>query len=169
MNKDTSHKTGTANLYIFGAVMTFIMLALLVMEWGLDGWLLKTIDNKWAGIRQDIPRRLSVVTGEPDYLYSFGKYINKYGDDRITIAAIDEHTTQKYGWPFKRKNYSALMEKLDKLGVKAIGMAVILFDPDRDNPASDQKFADTVKRTAKVVNLLALDINTREEIGRAHV
>ena len=162
MNKTTSTKTSAAGLYIFGAVLTFIMILLFFLEWGMDGWLLKAVDNKWSDIRQDLPLRLSWVTGKPSYQFAFGKYINKYGDDRITIAAIDEHTTQKYGWPFKRKYYSALMDKLDKLGVKAVGMDVVLFDPDRDDPTSDQKFADSVKRSGKVVNLLAVDVNTHE-------
>ena len=160
MKKNKVRKTGGKSLYVFAAVLTSCMIFALLLEWGLDGWWLKTIDNKWSDIRQDIPRLMSSFTGSPSYLFSFGKYINKYGDDKIAIVAIDEHTTEKYGWPFKRRYYSVLVDKLDKLGVKAIGMDVILFDPDRDDPASDRRFAESVKRSGKVVNLLAVDINT---------
>lgn len=118
----------------------------------------KSFDNKWSDLRLIFPMYLSIpFTPDGDYTFLFGKYVNKAPDEKITITAIDEYTVERYGFPFKRRYYGQVIDRLTALGVKAIGVDVMFFEPDRDDPSNDARFLDAVARAGNVVNLFAVD------------
>ncbi len=147
-NKEVAGKAGKT-LYIFGVVFSIFMLLNMGLNSFLRGWWIRALDNKWAETRQWLPNMLPTEDGK-DFIDNFGKYYNHRSDDRIFIAAIDENTVDKMGYPFKRKHYATLIDKLSQLGVKAIGIDVTLTDPDKDDPASDAKMSEAVKRAGNV-------------------
>ena len=117
----------------------------------------RRIDYSWDHFIVNLPEGLSFFDFSNDVVsptFLFGKYINKGPNPKVTITAIDELTVQRYGWPMKRRYYGELVDKLSKLGVKSIGVDVLLFDPDRDNPENDRKYVEAVARAGNVVNLI---------------
>ncbi len=147
--KPNSSKTGKT-LYIFGVAFSLFVLLSIPIESTLNGgWWIRPLDNKWADKRMWLPNLFS-GDEEEDFVGSFGKYYNHQGDERIFVAAIDEHTVAKMGYPFKRRHYGTLIDKLNKLGVKAVGVDVTLTDPDKDAPDSDRTMAEAVKRGGNV-------------------
>ncbi|HOW89295.1 MAG TPA: adenylate/guanylate cyclase domain-containing protein [Elusimicrobiales bacterium] len=153
MKNTVAKKQGFLSLKIIVAVFSVVWLFLVqVMS------VTESYDNKWSDARRQFPKNLSVLfTSAEDFTFSFGKYINKPADEKITISAIDDHTVGKYGFPFKRKYYGLLIDRLNKLGVKAIGVDVMFFEPDRDDPSNDERFLASVSRAGNVVNLFAID------------
>jgi adenylate cyclase len=148
-NVGHSSKTGKI-IYVFGILFSCFLLFSLLFDSLLNGgWWIRPLDNKWADTRMWLPNWF-VPDDEKDFVGSFGKYYNHLADDRIFIAAIDEQTVAKMGYPFKRKHYGTLVEKLDKLGVKAVGIDVTLSDSDREDAASDKLMSAAVAKAGKV-------------------
>ena len=94
--------------------------------------------------------------------YLYGKYIIKPANPKITITAIDELTIERYGWPLKRRYYGELVDKLNKLGAKAIVFDVILSQTDSDNPEDNRPYVQAVARAGNVVNLVHVDADTEQ-------
>ncbi|MEK7722481.1 MAG: CHASE2 domain-containing protein, partial [Elusimicrobiota bacterium] len=94
---------------------------------------------------------------EKDFVGSFGKYYNRLADERIFIAAIDEQTVDMMGYPFKRKHYATLLDKLSKMGIKAVGIDVTLSDSDREDLSSDKKMSDAVRKAGNVSVLIYIN------------
>jgi adenylate cyclase len=152
MNTNTAApKAGSGRgIYIFGVIFTiFILMSLLLDSVLRGGWWMRSLDNKWSDIRMWAPNWVA-GSEEKDFVGSFGKYYNHLADERIFIAAIDEHTVAKMGYPFKRKYYGQLISKLNSLGVKSIGVDVTLTDPDRDMPDSDRQMSEAVRKAGNV-------------------
>ena len=163
MKQQTKTASGKKALYWFGSAFSMVMLfSILLNAWLTKGFWIRPIENKWADIRIFMPQYLSIFQEEPGFTSSIGKYYNRKADDRISIAAIDEYTVKELGYPFKRKHYATLIEKLNKAGVKAIGIDVILADSDRDDNASDQKLVDIVRKAGDVSILVYVDPQTGE-------
>ncbi len=144
-------------LYGFCSFFTlFILLSFTFNAWLTTGWWIRTLDNKWSDFRRTLPALIALdFEGNP--MAGFGKYFNHRADERISIAAIDEATVKKFGYPFQRKYYATLIEKLNKAGVKSIGVDVFVFDSDRDNKASDQAMVDAVRKAGNISILVAVD------------
>jgi signal transduction histidine kinase/CHASE2 domain-containing sensor protein/CheY-like chemotaxis protein len=54
---------------------------------------------------------------------------------RIVIVDFDEETLTRYGqWPWPRNRLSHLLQKINDLGPKSIGLDLILSEPDRTSP-----------------------------------
>ena len=161
---DKTKKAGNFKIYLG----TFIFSVL----WGLFCILNLTrgLNYSWDNFVSKFPERLDTVysifsgsdSGKSPYAFLFGRYINKPGNPKITITAIDDYTVKKYGYPFKHRYYAILAEKLKAMGVKAIGMDVTLFNPDKDEPSNDRRFAEAVAKTGIVVNLVAVNPDTWE-------
>ena len=150
---EKKEKSGKRALYTFAVVFSLVWLILAQV---MDA--VKSFDNKWSDARKIFPMYLSVpFTKDGSYSFLFGKYINRPASEKITITAIDDYTVDKYGYPFKRKYYGQLIDNLKKLGVKAIGMDVMFFEPDRDFPENDKKFLSSSDKAGNVVNLLAIE------------
>ncbi|MGG1518347.1 adenylate/guanylate cyclase domain-containing protein [Paenibacillus oryzisoli] len=78
-------------------------------------------------------------------------------DDRIKIVKIDEKSLAAIGkFPWDRKVYAQLIEKLEQSGAAAIGIDVVLAEPSKD-PADDKALADVLAKYANVI--LPIQIN----------
>lgn len=72
--------------------------------------------------------------------------------DDIVLVVIDDKSTAKYRWPWKRELYAKIFEYLtDYCDTKLIGFDAIVANLDKDNPQSDKEFFNTVKKTDKLV------------------
>lgn len=72
--------------------------------------------------------------------------------DDIVLVVIDDKSTAKYRWPWKRELYAQIFEYLnDYCDTKLIGFDAIVANLDKDNPQSDKEFFDTVKKTSNLV------------------
>ncbi len=123
----------------------------------------RRLDYSWDYFVVNLPQMLSffdpsVKEVSPEYIY--GKYVNRAPNPKITITALDELTLSKYGWPIKRRFYGELVDRLNKLGVKSIGVDIILAEPDRDNPENDRAYVEAAARAGNVVNLTFVDPDT---------
>jgi class 3 adenylate cyclase len=153
-----SNVPGNKKLYISVAIFAVVWLFLVQV---LD--VTKQFENNWGDFRVRLPENLSLVfTAKLNGSFLFGKYINKQPDPRISIVALDEATLAKYGWPIERRYYGELVTKLNRLGVKSIGVDVLIFEPDRRTPENDRKYLEAVWQSKNVVNLVGVDINTWE-------
>ncbi|MCX5797879.1 MAG: CHASE2 domain-containing protein [Elusimicrobia bacterium] len=84
------------------------------------------------------------------------------GDPRIILAAIDEETGQKYGFPLPREVHARLLDKLKTYGVKTAAFDVMFFEP---RPGDAQLEAST-RRFGHVIHLFAFSEKDVEVPGR---
>lgn len=74
------------------------------------------------------------------------------GSEDIVIITIDDKSLERIRWPWKRELYNNIFEYLDKYTMaKLIGFDAIIVTPDLENPESDKKFFNEVKRVNKLV------------------
>lgn len=155
-------KAGYLNTYLLTFAFSAVWMLIAVI-----GELTHQADYGWDHFIVNLPSKIHTVTpligGEPD-TFLFGKYINKPSSDNVTITAIDADTFNKYGYPFKRRIYGSVIEKLKALGVKAVGMDVMFFEPDREDPNNDRLFAEACARAGNVVNLTTIEFKTRKPV-----
>ena len=72
--------------------------------------------------------------------------------DDIVLVVIDDKSTAKYRWPWKRELYAKIFEYLkDYCDTELIGFDAIVTNIDKDNPQSDKLFFNTVKNTNNLV------------------
>ena len=161
MNKETASKVkgpGNKKLYIGTAVFSLLWLFVSVIF-----PVTRRIDYTWDHFIVNLPEAMSFFDFSTDVLshtFLFGKYINKPSNPKITITAIDELTFERYGWPLKRKYYGEVVDKLVKLGAKAIVFDVILAKTERDNPEDNNQFVAAVARAGNVATLIHVDADT---------
>ncbi|MBI5239855.1 MAG: adenylate/guanylate cyclase domain-containing protein [Elusimicrobia bacterium] len=68
-------------------------------------------------------------------------------DPRIILAAVDEETGKKYGFPLPRVVYAQLLDKLKGYGVKAVTFDVLFFEKregDAELDAATRRFGNVV-------------------------
>src|SRR3989338_675823 len=163
--KKTTHGASSKFVLIFGFVFTGLITITLLYQWAnpSGGWL-RGINSAWVNFRLNSPAYLAVVFKDEAgaYDYSFGKLINKPGDPRIIIAAIDSHTLNSLGYPFPRKYYGKMIENLNKLGVKSIVMDVFTVDPDRAGPESELAYVQAVAKAGNVSSIIDWDRNNKK-------
>ncbi|CAB3810914.1 CHASE2 domain-containing protein [Paraburkholderia fynbosensis] len=71
---------------------------------------------------------------------------------KIVLIAIDGASTKALGgWPVKRADYAALIDRLTAAGVAAIGLDVAMTHPARILPAGDAWLASAIRRNGRVV------------------
>ncbi|MCM2266845.1 MAG: adenylate/guanylate cyclase domain-containing protein [Elusimicrobiales bacterium] len=160
MNKK-SHENKKV-IYLFGVSLSILMMFGMAFESFMPrGGFLRSLNEAWSDFRVNSPLLVyALFSGKEDknpFTYSFGSLINKPGDPRIVIAAIDNHTLNNLGYPFQRKYYGAMIENLNRLGAKVIIMDVFTVDPDRSHPESDAEYIRAVKRAGNVVSSMAYD------------
>lgn len=67
----------------------------------------------------------------------------------VVIVAIDDNSLAALGrWPWRRELHAQLLERLTQAGVGAVGMDMILSEPD---PAGDPAFAQALRAQGRVV------------------
>jgi signal transduction histidine kinase/CHASE2 domain-containing sensor protein len=71
---------------------------------------------------------------------------------KIVLIAIDAASAKALGgWPVKRADYAALIDRLTEAGVAAVGLDVALTHPGRILPAGDAWLARAAERNGRVV------------------
>lgn len=97
--------------------------------------------------------RLSRLTTSPD----------------IVIVAIDDKSLTEIGrWPWRRAFHAALLDRITAAGPRAVGLDLILVEPDREQTADDALLGDAIARNGKVVlPLMLLDNRGTGRLTRA--
>jgi len=88
-----------------------------------------------------------------DRLFKLRQASLKTGDPRIIIAAADEETGNRYGFPLPRRVYAQLLDKLKAYGVKTVAFDVMFFDPRE----GDRELAEATRRFKRVVHLFSFE------------
>ena len=79
--------------------------------------------------------------------FSFDTSKNIYGHDDIILVLIDNKTDEKYRWPWKRELNCKLFGYFKEYAQpKVVVHDSILMTLDRDNPNSDKKYFDLIKK-----------------------
>ena len=69
----------------------------------------------------------------------------------VLIVGIDEYSLREVGrWPWDRRIHAQVINQLEEQGARAVLMDLILSEPDRSRPESDQALAEAI-------HLLALE------------
>lgn len=76
----------------------------------------------------------------------FDKYKKVHGSDDIVLVVIDSKSIEKHRWPWKRELYGDVFEFLNYSKSKIIIHDAIITSLDKDNPASDKKYFDTIRK-----------------------
>lgn len=70
-----------------------------------------------------------------------------YGHDNVVLVVVDAKSAEKYRWPWKRELYCDILEYFSKYASeKVIVDDSILITLDKDNPQSDAKYFDAIKK-----------------------
>lgn len=87
-----------------------------------------------------------------------------YGSDDIVLVVIDDKTVEKHRWPWKREKYGEIFEYfLNYAHPKAIMYDAIIVTKDLDNPESDKKFFNIIKKFNNLTVGFMPDINPWSE------
>lgn len=77
----------------------------------------------------------------------FDKNKQVYGNGDIVLVVIDDKTVEKYRWPWKREINCKIFEYFLKYAEPAVVVHdSIITTLDKDNPNSDKKFFETIKK-----------------------
>ena len=79
---------------------------------------------------------------------------------RVTIVAMDDSVTRRYGRVLPRELHAQLVRRLKKDGAQAVIFDVLFIDPDRRDPKGDAVLADAVRAAGNV--FLPFDDNSSE-------
>jgi len=80
------------------------------------------------------------------------KVFSQAPPDDLIIVAIDEASLSQLGrWPWSRKTHADLLAKLTSEHAVAVGMDLILSEPEMQHPMADQRLADEIEKSGKVV------------------
>lgn len=73
-------------------------------------------------------------------------------NDNIVVVTIDNKTLQElWRFPFDRKYYAELIEKLNSMWASVIWFDVIFAEENKENPASDEILSEAIKKAWNVV------------------
>jgi adenylate cyclase len=87
----------------------------------------------------------------------------KQPDDRIKIVKIDNKSLDAIGkFPWDRKVYAQIIEKLESSGVAAIGIDVVMAEPSKD-PAEDKALSDVLKKYKNVIMPVQINYPAKQE------
>ncbi len=84
-------------------------------------------------------------------------------DADILVVAIDERSLDEIGrWPWRRSVYARLIDQLTAADVRAVGLDIILSEPDTEHPNDDALLGAAIQRNGHVVlPILAEPLNGR--------
>ena len=105
--------------------------------------------------------------------------------DDIVIVAIDNRSIEALGrWPWRRAYHSELLDRIGAAEPKAIGLDILLSEPDRNHPLDDALLAASIVRNAPVVLPMFIQdagstervigpaptfVTNRAHLGHAHI
>ncbi len=73
-------------------------------------------------------------------------------DPDIVIISIDDWSLENLGqWPWSRNIHAQLIDVLSESGVLAVGLDILFFEPDRNDPEADLHLAEAIRRNGRVV------------------
>lgn len=73
-------------------------------------------------------------------------------DPRIVVVAIDEKSLAELGrWPWSRRTHARLIDELGRIGVRGIGLDLLLSEPALFDPEGDALLARAMSRSGRVV------------------
>lgn len=76
----------------------------------------------------------------------------EFGSEDTVVIVIDDKSTSKYRWPWKRELYSEIFQYLHEYAKpKSIGYDAIVITLDQENPNSDKKFFNSLKNINNLV------------------
>lgn len=79
----------------------------------------------------------------------------------IILISIGEKDIELLGrWPWPRKYHADLVQVLSSYGARVIGFDILFGKPDKENPESDQWFADALKNAGNIVLPMAFGHGT---------
>jgi len=80
----------------------------------------------------------------------------------VVIVAIDEASLATIGrWPWPRRIHAALIDRLTSDGAKAVGLDVILAEPDRLDAEADRILTDALRRNGRGVLPVLMEYDHR--------
>ena len=69
----------------------------------------------------------------------------------VLIVGIDEYSLREVGrWPWDRRIHAQVINQLEEQGARAVLMDLILSEPDRSRPESDQALAEAIRAAGHV-------------------
>ncbi len=76
--------------------------------------------------------------------------------DDVVLIAIDEQSLKRLGrWPWSRKYHAALIDRLSESKTRAIGIDLLLTEPQKDDPSADLALAKAIKDNGRIVLVVA--------------
>src|SRR3989339_988529 len=80
-----------------------------------------------------------------DYRFKIRGHVKPVSD--IVIVTADEESIKALGrWPWTRSVHARLVDRLTKLGAKAIIFDILFTEPEVEHPAADRAFAAALRR-----------------------
>jgi adenylate cyclase len=98
-----------------------------------------------------------------DILFRWRMHKLPTGDPRIILAALDDETGKRYGFPLPRAVHARLLDKLKSYGVKAAAFDVMFFE----RRPGDAELEAATRRFGNVVHLYAFEEKMVEVPGHA--
>ncbi|KAF1043626.1 CHASE2 domain-containing protein [Xylophilus sp.] len=81
----------------------------------------------------------------------------------LALVAIDERSIAAIGrWPWRRALHAELVRQLDAAGAQAIGLELLLTEPDEDHPEDDALLAQALAASGRVVLPVSMQIHGGE-------
>jgi CHASE2 domain-containing sensor protein/signal transduction histidine kinase len=73
-------------------------------------------------------------------------------DGKVVIVEMDEKSLEALGpWPWRKMTHARLIDRIAQDAPLAIGLDILLTDPDAEHPDDDKALANALKRSGKVV------------------
>lgn len=73
----------------------------------------------------------------------------KESEAPVALIAIDDDSLREIGrWPWSRQQISEMTENLLKHGVQSIGYDVIFSEPEKSDPAADERFSQVIEKNS---------------------
>jgi adenylate cyclase len=118
----------------------------------------------WPGILGMSVRGVFAHTEDvwTDFLFRWRIHKLPAGDPRIILAAMDDETGKKFGFPLPRAVHARLLDKLKGYGVKTAAFDVMFFEPR----PGDAELESATRRFGNVVHLYAFEEKEVDVPGR---
>lgn len=97
---------------------------------------------------------LSGLTGRADtWFYDAVRHATaRPAGDRIVVVEIDQKSLAELGrWPWSRRTHAELIDRLSAIGVRGVGLDILLSDPALYDPEGDALLTRALNRNGKVV------------------
>ena len=92
---------------------------------------------------------------------------NIHGHDDIVLVVVDDKTVEKYRWPWKREEWCKILDYFSEYAQpQAVIYDFMISALDIDNPASDKKFFNSIKRNQNFINAFMFDVEHWENISQ---